>query len=50
MFPPKQAGRVESEKTAVTSQGLGKHVPEATHTHATIEKLLDRGFYTRPVS
>jgi hypothetical protein len=31
----------EPEETAVAKQWLGKHVPAATNTHATIEELLE---------
>jgi hypothetical protein len=30
-------------------QGLGKHVPAATDTYATIEILMEAVFYIRPV-
>jgi hypothetical protein len=32
---------MESEETAVARQLLGKHVPTATNTLTTMEKLLD---------
>jgi stage III sporulation protein SpoIIIAA len=38
-----------SETTFVSKQRLGKHVPAATDTHATIEELLETVFYTRSV-
>jgi hypothetical protein len=44
-----KAGTVEPEETAVARQWLGKHVPWATNTHATIE-LLDEVFSTLSVS
>jgi hypothetical protein len=34
----------EREETVVASERLDKHVPEATDTHATIEKLLEAVF------
>jgi hypothetical protein len=34
----------------VARQRLGKHVPAAMNTHATIEELLDVAFYMRLVS
>jgi hypothetical protein len=38
-----------SESTFVSKQRLGKHVPAATDTHATIEILLETVFSTRSV-
>jgi hypothetical protein len=38
-----------SETTFVSRQRLGKHVPAATGTHATIEVLLETVFSTRSV-
>jgi hypothetical protein len=40
---------VESEETAVTRQRLGKHIPAATNTHATMEELLDMVFSVQSV-
>jgi hypothetical protein len=37
------------ETTFVSRQRLGKHVPAATDTHATIEVLLETVFSTRSV-
>jgi hypothetical protein len=34
---------------AVSRQQLGKHVPEVTDTHATVEVLLETVFSTRSV-
>jgi hypothetical protein len=34
----------------VSRQRLGKHVPAATHTHATIEEVLNTVFSVRSVS
>jgi hypothetical protein len=36
-----------SETTFISRQRLGKHVPAAKYTHATIEVLLERVFSTR---
>jgi hypothetical protein len=36
-----------SEATFVSRQRLGKHIPAATDTHATIEVLLETVFFTR---
>jgi hypothetical protein len=38
-----------SETTFVSRQQLGKHVPAATDTYATIEVLLETTFSTRHV-
>jgi hypothetical protein len=38
-----------SNTTFVSRQQLGKHVPAATDTHATIEVLLETVFSTRSV-
>jgi hypothetical protein len=38
-----------SETTFVSRQRLGKHVPVATYTHATIQVPLETVFYTRSV-
>jgi hypothetical protein len=38
-----------SETTFVSSQRLGKHVPAATDTHATIKVILETVFCTRSV-
>jgi hypothetical protein len=35
---------VEPEESAVARQRLGKHVPAAKNTYATIEELLDAVF------
>jgi hypothetical protein len=35
----------DSVKTTVSGQRLGKHVPAATNTHATIELLLETGCF-----
>jgi hypothetical protein len=37
------------ERTSVSKQQLGKHVPAAKDTHATIEVLLGTVFSTRSV-
>jgi hypothetical protein len=42
-------GILEPEETAVIMQRLGKHIPTATDTHATIEELLDAVFSVRLV-
>jgi hypothetical protein len=34
----------------VAKQQMGKHVPAATNTHATVEELLDPSFSLRSVS
>jgi hypothetical protein len=44
-----KSGIVESEYTFITRQRLGKQVPAATYTHATIEVLLETMFSTRSV-
>jgi hypothetical protein len=36
-----------SETTFVSRQRLGKHIPAATDTHATIEVLLETAFSIR---
>jgi hypothetical protein len=38
-----------SETTFASRQRLGKHVPAATDTHATIDALLETVFSTRSV-
>jgi hypothetical protein len=43
LWPPPQllkARIVEAEETAVASQGIGKHIPPATNTHATLEMVF----------
>jgi hypothetical protein len=48
MFSPPQrlkAGIVEQEEAAVAMQQLGKHIPSATNTQATLDKLLDAVLY-----
>jgi hypothetical protein len=38
---PQQVGIVETEKTAVAKQWLGKNVPATANTLPTVEDLLD---------
>jgi hypothetical protein len=42
-----ESGIVESDDTSAANQWLGKYVPMATNTHATIEELLDTVFSVR---
>jgi hypothetical protein len=35
-----QAGILKSEETSIARQRLGKHIPAATNTHATIEESV----------
>jgi hypothetical protein len=44
-----EAGIVKPEKSAIVRQGLSKHVPAATNTHATLEKLLNTVFFMQSV-
>jgi hypothetical protein len=44
-----KASSSELEETAVARERLGKHVPAATNTDATIEELLEAVFYVGSV-
>jgi hypothetical protein len=44
---PMQRLRDRRKTTAVSRQQIGKHVPAATNTHATMESLMETVFSTR---
>jgi hypothetical protein len=44
-----KAGIVEPEETSIARQRLGKQVPAATDTQATIEKLFGKVFSIQSV-
>jgi hypothetical protein len=51
MSPESRNSAVRSSAgTAIARQRLGKHVPAATNTHATIEEMLNASFSMRSVS
>jgi hypothetical protein len=47
---PQQAGIVKPGDTAIARQRLGKQVPAARNTHATIKEVLDTVFSMQVVS
>jgi hypothetical protein len=41
---------VKPDEITVARQRFGKHVPDTTNIHATIEELMEAVFYMRSVS